>query len=444
MINNKIIKKINNKKEIFIIGRGPSSKFFFPDNSKFSIGINLDKVNSSRLNFNYKKTKLISQKKRIKVGSVYFFLHELLFYINKKVKKKLDVYLYGFDFKKNNIDDDYEKKIINKNKLQQQIDINSQIIAFENIKNSYKNLKIIRIGFDLYSDLNPHTLKNNMRKIKYPEIVAEVTTNHRGNTQVLKRIIEGCISSGVNIIKFQKRDVENFYSKKKLDSAYETPISKTFREYRSKLELNLSQLKLIKKYEKKFKLKIIFSILDFKSYLSLKKLGFKYFKIPSTISLHHNFIKQMSKENLKEIIISTGMTNENYVKKVIKIFSKVKKLYLLHAISSYPTYYQSINLKIVSEYSKFRNKFKKIIPGYSSHDMGSVGSMLAVAAGAEMIEKHVKIGDHEWMHYDDVAIDVYDELPDFVNNIKKATLIMGKKTKKIYPDEFHKYVPTKK
>ena len=283
-----------------------------------------------------------------------------------------------------------------------------------------------------------------MRKIKYPEIVAEVTTNHRGNTQVLKRIIEGCISSGVNIIKFQKRDVENFYSKKKLDSAYETPISKTFREYRSKLELNLSQLKLIKKYEKKFKLKIIFSILDFKSYLSLKKLGFKYFKIPSTISLHHNFIKQMSKENLKEIIISTGMTNENYVKKVIKIFSKVKKLYLLHAISSYPTYYQSINLKIVSEYSKFRNKFKKIIPGYSSHDMGSVGSMLAVAAGAEMIEKHVKIGDHEWMHYDDVAIDVYDELPDFVNNIKKATLIMGKKTKKIYPDEFHKYVPTKK
>ena len=75
MISRKILKKINSQKKIFIIGRGPSSRFFFPDNSKFSIGININKVNNSKLNFNYTKTKLIQENERIKVGSVYFFLY---------------------------------------------------------------------------------------------------------------------------------------------------------------------------------------------------------------------------------------------------------------------------------------------------------------------------------------------------------------------------------
>ena len=61
MISRKILKKINSQKKIFIIGRGPSSRFFFPDNSKFSIGININKVNNSKLNFNYTKTKLIQE-----------------------------------------------------------------------------------------------------------------------------------------------------------------------------------------------------------------------------------------------------------------------------------------------------------------------------------------------------------------------------------------------
>ena len=61
-----------------------------------------------------------------------------------------------------------------------------------------------------------------------------------------------------------------------------------------------------------------------------------------------------------------------------------------------------------------------------------------------MIEKHVKLGDHKWMHCDDVAIDVHDELPEFVNKIRKASLMMGQsKKKQIYRDEFHKYLPLK-
>tara|TARA_Y100000741_G_scaffold342304_1_gene305200 strand:- start:1700 stop:3046 length:1347 start_codon:yes stop_codon:yes gene_type:complete len=447
MISRKILKKINSQKKIFIIGRGPSSRFFFPDNSKFSIGININKVNNSKLNFNYTKTKLIQENERIKVGSVYFFLYELLFYLDKKIKKKIDVYLYGFDFKKHSPDDDYEKKQVNKSKIQQEIDINSQIIAYQNIKNKFKKLKIFRGGFDIYSDFNPRFIINsnslNSKSSKI-EIVAEITTNHRGNTNILIGLIEGCIKAGVRIIKFQKRDVESFYTKNKLNSEYITPISKTFREYRNKLELTNYQLKIINKYQKKFKLKIIFSALDKKSFISLKKMGFKFFKIPSTISLHKNYINFMAKQKLSEIIISTGMTNERYLKYIISRFKKFKKLYLLHAVSAYPTYYKTINLNVLKYYIQLSKKYKNIKPGYSSHDIGNTGSMLAVAAGAKMIEKHVKIGVSQWMHYDDVAIDVNLELPQFVSDLNVVTNIMGTGQKRIYKEEFHKYKPVKK
>ena len=441
MINNNLISKISKKKKIYIIGRGPTSRFFKPNKSKPTIGINKEKINNFKVDFNYKKKKLISQKERIKVGSVYFFLYELLFFLNKKINKKIDVYLFGFDFKKSSADDDFEKKSIKKNKIQQQIDVNSQIIGYQNIKNKFKNLKINRAGFDINSDFNP---KNNFKypkinKNKNIEIVAEITTNHRGSTKILNDLIKGCIKAGVKNIKFQKRDVENFYSKKKLDSQYKTPISNTFREYRQKLELSDSQLKLILKYQSKHKLKIIFSALDYASFLELRKKGFNNFKIPSTISLHKKFINKMSKENLNEIIISTGMTNEKYLKYIISKFKHFKKFYLLHAISAYPCFFSTANINVVKYYSKLSEKYKNIIPGYSSHDLGNIGCMLAIAAGAKMIEKHVKIGVNEWVHYDDVAIDVNHELPDFVSDVNKASLMMGNSKKKIYKDEFHKY-----
>ena len=62
--------------------------------------------------------------------------------------------------------------------------------------------------------------------------------------------------------------------------------------------------------------------------------------------------------------------------------------------------------------------------------MGSLGSMLAVAAGARMIEKHIKFGVTEWMHFDDTAIDVISELPSFVSDLIKVDKALGSEKKK--------------
>ncbi len=444
MFKKELIKKIQEKKKLFIIGRGPSSRFYKHNKKNISIGLNLDSINSKNFSAIYNKNFI--RKNKIKVGSVNFELEALLSYLNLKVKKKIKVYLYGFDFKKNSNDEDIEKKQINKQPLQQLIDVNSQLIAFKIIRNTFKYLKIYRMGFSQDDDLNPKTfnllknpLKEKENKSNNLKIVAEITTNHKGDTEILEKLILGTIKAGVKNIKFQKRDFLNFYDKKKLNSKYITPISNTFAEYRQKLELNTEQLNLIKFYQKKYNLNIIFSALDYSSYIQLRNLGFKSFKIPSTISNHKKFINIISKEKLNQIIISTGMTNENYVQFILKKFINFKKLYLLHAISAYPTFFTDININIIKKYYKLSLENKNIIPGYSSHDVGSLGSMLAVAAGARMIEKHIKFGVTEWMHFDDTAIDVISELPSFVSDLIKVDKALGSEKKKIYKVEHHKY-----
>ena len=118
MIKNLIFNKIKKNGNIHILGRGPSLKFFQSSKSKITLGINVQKVNNRNVDIFYNKKKLLPTKLRVKVGSVYFVLFEILYYLNKKLSnKKIKVFLYGFDFKKTNLDDDYQKKIIKKKKF---------------------------------------------------------------------------------------------------------------------------------------------------------------------------------------------------------------------------------------------------------------------------------------------------------------------------------------
>ncbi len=90
-------------------------------------------------------------------------------------------------------------------------------------------------------------------------------------------------------------------------------------------------------------------------------------------------------------------------------------------------------------------RFPNIIPGYSSHDVGALASQMAISAGALMIEKHVKLGNLDWVHFDSVALDISKgELRNFVDEVKKAITICGDKEKKVHAKEHHKYLPNVK
>ena len=188
-------------------------------------------------------------------------------------------------------------------------------------------------------------------------------------------------------------------------------------------------------------------MLDWNSYVFLQEFDIPLLKLPSTISNHKNYLLKVGEDFSGDLVISTGFTDATYEQFVLDNFvSEDRRLFLLQCTSSYPTPPEACQVSVVRHYDELASsKYNNLYSGYSSHDVGSLGCMLAVAAGAKMLEKHVKLGDLDWIHFDGVAIDLYNnKFKDFVHDVRKAEVMCGSKNKTIHSQEHHKYVVNEK
>ena len=365
------------------------------------------------------------------IGSTSFGLYQLLHYVTKKHKGAI-VDLVGFDFRY--IYEDRSK--LSNNDLQSYINIESQKILAGKLKGLFTDITIRVIGFDDFSDIDPKTGSVINKNASSVEIVAEITTNHFGDSERLIDLIRAAKTAGADSVKLQMRDVESFYSMSKLNSSYSSPFGTTFRDYRLGLELTDEQIILIDELCKNIGLKYFFSVLDRPSYDRIMQFEPYRIKLPSTISNKRDYLDYVFNNFHKEIVVSTGMTDQSFVDYIKAVSIYTKKLYLLHCISSYPVNIFSSNLKIIDNYTKLS---PSIVAGYSSHDIGHIGSMFAVFSGAKMIEKHIKLGNSNFAHFDETALDVKLEFPAFVEKIRAAESIYGSGEKTILNCEHHKY-----
>jgi N-acetylneuraminate synthase len=382
-------------------------------------------------------------------------------HLASRLGKKLDVYLLGFDFStakgevSKSLGVDYAKEA----QPDRELVVHSQeydYLQFAKYFQDNPTLQLWHVGNKDYSALSASQFKEKFSinvqfkvthgsEVKRPPenavlIVAELTNNHLGDLQRLLEMIERAKEAGADLIKVQKRDVDTFYTPEKLNSYYWSPFGKTLGDYRRGVELDEDKLGILDETCRSLEIEWFCSILDFPSFEVIKKFNPKLIKIPSTISNHHEFHQRIAKEYDGPIVISTGYTDQSYEEYVLKTFSRNKQIYLLHCISAYPTAIHDCNVAVVRHYAELSKKYPALIPGYSSHDLGSLGSMLAVASGAKMVEKHVKLGDVNWVHFDKVALDLKtDSFKNFVKDIRNTELALGSPVKRILPSEHHKY-----
>jgi N-acetylneuraminate synthase len=75
----------------------------------------------------------------------------------------------------------------------------------------------------------------------------------------------------------------------------------------------------------------------------------------------------------------------------VEILGK-SNLILLHATSTYPAYYDELNLKVIPALAR-----RYDVPvGYSGHETGIASSVAAVALGAVMVERHLTLDRAMW------------------------------------------------
>ncbi|POE01103.1 hypothetical protein BVY05_11315 [Pectobacterium odoriferum] len=385
------------------------------------------------------------------------YIEDMLFMTALKVARNVadirgkpqNVYMIGFDFDPNagyskQLGHDYspyreEEKTI-KISLQEFYFINALYFLRDT------NISVNHVGKRGFSSLTPDEMNQTVeRKVqgknKYDvSIVAELTTNHFGDRLRLERMIRASKAAGADFIKLQKRDVNSFYTKEQLKSQYISPFGKTFSDYRHHLELSKDDFEFVNNLCKDLNINWFASVLDKASFQFMMDIGLSMVKLPSTISEHTDYLTYVANNYRGSVVLSTGMTDSKYEKFITEKFIHCENLYLLQCNSAYPTPLEDCNIAVVRHYHELSKADPRIIPGYSSHDFGWKASALAVAAGAKMVEKHVKLGNTEWAHFDAVAIDLTTSaFKEYVDQIRDAETILGSSEKKVNESEHHKY-----
>ena len=266
-------------------------------------------------------------------------------------------------------------------------------------------------------------------------IVAEIGNNHEGNFHLAKKMIYLAHKAGANAVKFQTYKVEDFILKKNMDR---------FNRMK-KFQLSFTQFKNLRDHALKKKMIFFSTPLDLDSATFVGKLC-PVIKIASGDNNYFELIKKLIRLN-KPIIISTGMTDDKKIKKIIKFVKKKKnlnfikkKLILMHCVTSYPVQDRYANLLSIPY---LKNKFRLTV-GYSDHTLGNEACIVAAGLGARIIEKHFTF-NKKYSNFRDHALSAdYNDLKSLVSSIRKIEKMLGNYEKKVQKIEIQNQKETRR
>ena len=218
-------------------------------------------------------------------------------------------------------------------------------------------------------------------------VIAEVGINHNGDFNLAKKMIEVAAKTGVDAVKFQKRTIDEMYTKSFLNQPYTKYYSygATYGEHKRFLEFTDDQFFELKECAAQNKVDFIVSGFDFSGFDFIEKqLDVDIHKIASPFVTHYPLLKQVA-EYGKPIILSSGMHSIEEIENAVKFIKQINdQVILLQATTLYPCPDELANISVLKT---FRDKMNVLV-GYSSHDKGVVIPAASVTFGACVIEKH--------------------------------------------------------
>jgi N-acetylneuraminate synthase len=218
-------------------------------------------------------------------------------------------------------------------------------------------------------------------------VIAEIGINHNGDVGIAKQLIDVAAEAGADAVKFQKRTIEQVYTKEFLDSARESPWGKTQRDQKRGLEFTADQYREIDKHCKEKGVKWFASAWDMESQKFMRQFNLEYNKIASAMIVYDDLLREVASEG-RHTFISTGMSTLKDIDRAVEIFTKANCSFeLMHCVSTYPMEDEDANLMRMV---KLRERYKCKV-GYSGHEVGLSISYAAVALGATSLERHITL-----------------------------------------------------
>lgn len=221
-------------------------------------------------------------------------------------------------------------------------------------------------------------------------VIAEIGINHNGDVDLAKRLISVAVAAGCDAVKFQKRTVEIVYTAEELAKPRENPFGATNGDLKRALEFDYDDFVEIDQYCRAVKIPWFASCWDEPSVDLINRFDVPCFKIASA-SLTDDHLLRHTRATGKPILLSTGMSTVEEIDHAVEVLGK-DNLALLHACSTYPAYYEELNLAAIRTLA---DRYE-IPVGYSGHESGLPSSVAAVALGACIVERHITTDRAMW------------------------------------------------
>lgn len=255
-------------------------------------------------------------------------------------------------------------------------------------------------------------------------IIAEAGVNHNGDLALAKQLVLAAKEAGADAVKFQTFQAKHLVTADAPQADYQARNSgKTESQFDmlKRLELPLEAFAELSRYCQELGIMFMSTAFDEESADFLAGLGMSIFKIPSGELTNLPLLQHIARFG-KPMIVSTGMGTIEEIKEAVEAIQAAGNddITVLHCVTDYPTPPEQVNLRAMHVIQAALG-----VPiGYSDHSMGIEASVIAVAAGAKVIEKHFTL-DCNLPGPDHKASLEPKDLGEMVKGIRKVEVLLG-------------------
>jgi N,N'-diacetyllegionaminate synthase len=244
---------------------------------------------------------------------------------------------------------------------------------------------------------------------KRVRVIAEIGENHIGDWDMARRMIVAAAEAGADIVKLQ--------SYLGTEVSPNDPEREWFTKVHVPDELHFELKTLVEQHGVEF-LTTPFSLE--RARFVVEKLGLRKIKVASSEMLNAALLEYLN-GRVDVVYLSTGMATLDEVRRAVAHLRDVRELYILHCTSEYPCPDAHANVAAVTT---LKTAFPSHRIGLSDHTIGITAPAIAVALGAEIIEKHFTL-DKSLPGTDHVLSVTPNELKEMIELIRTVELLLG-------------------
>ena len=222
-----------------------------------------------------------------------------------------------------------------------------------------------------------------------PYIVAEIGSNHNGDMNLCRQLIDAAADAGAHAVKFQSWTDTSLISREEYDRNTSYSDKKrhfgSLREMVSAYQLTTEQHLEAHEYCKRKDIAFCSSPFSTEEADLLDNLEVPFIKIASMDIVNLPLLRHVGRKK-RPVVISTGMATLAEIERSVETVRGEgnDQIVLLHCVSIYPPEYDMIHLRNIASLGQIF----EVPVGFSDHTLGTAIPLAAMALGACVIEKH--------------------------------------------------------